>query len=141
MALCNGWAKYKFKVLSSLSRLGTADRYIFKNQPLQIAKRWQQSIFERVRQLFISTLILMTACDSGYKDRLFETLIHRTFVPKDGVTIEFVDSTYYVVEWGQDSARKSEKKVWSIENGLTGTVSSPETWATQKFSFSVYKQK
>jgi hypothetical protein len=32
-----------------------------------------------------------------------------------------VDSTYYVIEWEQDSARKSEKKIWSIENGLTGT--------------------
>lgn len=63
----------------------------------------------------------MTSCNSDSKDRLFKTLIHRTFIPKDGVAIQFVDSTYYVVEWGQDSARKSEKKVWSIENGLTGT--------------------
>ena len=37
------------------------------------------------------------------------------------MTIEFVDSAYYVMEWGQDSARKSERKFWRIENGLTGT--------------------
>jgi hypothetical protein len=66
-------------------------------------------------------LILMTSCNSNSKDMLFKTLIHRTFIPRDGVTIQFVDSSYYVVEWGQDSARRSEKKVWSIENRLTGT--------------------
>ena len=93
----------------------------FKLPPLHKSKRRQQSILKQVKQLSILTLILMTSCDSDSKDRLFETLIHRTFIPKDGVTIEFVDSIHYVAEWGQDSARKSEKKVWRIINGLTGT--------------------
>lgn len=81
----------------------------------------QQTIFEQLRQVLILSSILMTSCHSDSKDRLFESLIHQTFIPKEGVTIEFIDSTHYVVEWGQDSARKSEKKIWSIENGLTGT--------------------
>jgi hypothetical protein len=38
-AICNGWVKCKYKVLSSLLRLVTVDRYVFKSQPLQIAKR------------------------------------------------------------------------------------------------------
>jgi hypothetical protein len=41
-AICNGWGKCKYKVLSSLLRLVTVDRYVFKNQPLQIAKRCGQ---------------------------------------------------------------------------------------------------
>lgn len=38
-AICNGWVKCKYKVLSSLLRLVTVDKYLFKSQPLQIAKR------------------------------------------------------------------------------------------------------
>jgi hypothetical protein len=42
-AICNGWVKCKYKVLSSLLRLVTVDRYVFKSQPLQIAKRCGQA--------------------------------------------------------------------------------------------------
>ncbi len=38
-AICNGWVKCKYKVLSSLLRLVTVDKDAFKSQPLQIAKR------------------------------------------------------------------------------------------------------
>jgi len=55
------------------------------------------------------------------KDKLFETVYHRTFIPKHGVTIEFVDSTSYIVQWGPDSALKSKREMWSIESRLTGT--------------------
>jgi hypothetical protein len=41
-AICNGWVMCKYKVLSSLLRLVTVDRYVFKSQPLQIAKRYRQ---------------------------------------------------------------------------------------------------
>ena len=34
-AICNGWVKYEYKVLSSLLRLVTVDRYVFRSQPLQ----------------------------------------------------------------------------------------------------------
>jgi hypothetical protein len=37
-AICKDWVKYKYKVLSSLLRLVTVDKYVFKSQPLQIAK-------------------------------------------------------------------------------------------------------
>ena len=39
-AICNGWVTCKLNVLSSLLRLVTVDKYVFKSQPLQIAKRW-----------------------------------------------------------------------------------------------------
>jgi hypothetical protein len=38
-AICNGWVTCKYKALSSLLRLVTVDKYVFKTQPLQIAKR------------------------------------------------------------------------------------------------------
>lgn len=37
-----------YKVLSSLLRLVTVDRYVFKGQPLQIAKRCRQATMDRV---------------------------------------------------------------------------------------------
>lgn len=75
-----------------------------------------------MRRLSIVTLVLFVSC-SGFnsKDELFEALYHRTFIPKEGVTIEFVDSTSYIRQWGQDSSRKTKREVWSIERRLTGT--------------------
>lgn len=37
------------------------------------------------------------------------------------MTIQFVDSTSYIVSWRTGSAKGSEKKSWRIENRLTGT--------------------
>lgn len=47
-AICNGWVKCKYKVLSSLLRLVTVDKYVFKNQPLQIAKRCVLLFFRNI---------------------------------------------------------------------------------------------
>jgi hypothetical protein len=75
-----------------------------------------------VRRLSILILIFAASCnDHDSKDRLFGTLYRRTFIPKDGVTIEFVDSASYIVQWGPDSAKKSKKEIWGIESRLTGT--------------------
>lgn len=38
-AICNDWVKSKYKVLSSLLRLVTVDKYVFKSRLLQIARR------------------------------------------------------------------------------------------------------
>src|ERR1041385_5669078 len=68
------------------------------------------------------TLVLAVSCsDRGSKDRLFKILYHQTFIPQEGVTIEFIDSTSYLVRWGPDSAEKSKKEIWSIESRLAGT--------------------
>jgi len=42
LQFCNGWAKCKYKVLSSQLRLVTVDRYVFKSPPLRKHKRWWQ---------------------------------------------------------------------------------------------------
>ena len=42
-AICNGWGKCKYKILSSLLRLVTVDNNGFNSQPLQIAKRYAQA--------------------------------------------------------------------------------------------------
>lgn len=71
-----------------------------------------------MRPVVILVLFLTVSCgDNNRKDRLFKTLYHRTIVPKEGVIIEFIDSNFYVVKWGQES----QKRVWSIESRLTGT--------------------
>lgn len=84
---------------------------------------WQQSVFsDKVKRLIVLTFFLIGSCDDrDSTDRLFKALYHRTFIPKDGVTIEFIDSLSYRVQWGPDSARKSETKTWRIESRLTGT--------------------
>jgi hypothetical protein len=75
-----------------------------------------------MRQLFILTIFLAVSCRERHsKERLFESIYHGTFVPKEGVTIQFIDSTSYIVSWGPDSAKNSETNTWSIENRLTGT--------------------
>jgi hypothetical protein len=73
-----------------------------------------------MRRLSILTFFLIVSC-SDSKDKLFKTLHQKTFIPRDGVTINFIDSTSYQVEWGPDSARKSETKLWTVETRLTGT--------------------
>src|SRR5690606_25865603 len=45
-AICNGWMKCKYRVLSSLLRLVTVDNTVFKSQPLQIAKRCGQCLYQ-----------------------------------------------------------------------------------------------
>src|SRR5690606_9235763 len=47
-AICNGWMKCKYRVLSSLLRLVTVDNNAFKSQPLQIAKRYAQCRADKV---------------------------------------------------------------------------------------------
>jgi hypothetical protein len=56
-AICNGWVKCKYKVLSSLLRLVTVDRYVFKSQPLQIAKRCGQGLMKITDSLKITKLV------------------------------------------------------------------------------------
>lgn len=73
-----------------------------------------------MRRLSILTFLLVTSCGDT-KDELFDTVYHKTFVPKEGVTIEFIDSSFYIVGWGPDSLKRSEKKPWKVETRLTGT--------------------
>jgi hypothetical protein len=75
-----------------------------------------------VRRLTILTTLIALSCSGTHqKERLFASLYRETFIPRDWVTIEFVDSTSYIILSGTDSVKRMEKGIWSIENRLTGT--------------------
>jgi hypothetical protein len=72
----------------------------------------------KMKRFFILIIFLILSCSyNRSRDRLFKTLHHQTIVPREGVTIEFIDSTHYLLKWRQNS----EKLLWSIEERLTGT--------------------
>jgi hypothetical protein len=75
-----------------------------------------------VRGLLIPILIIVSSCsEQDQKEKLFENLYHKTFKPRDWVTIEFVDSASYIILSGVDSVRQMTKGTWRIEDDLVGT--------------------
>ena len=71
--------------------------------------------------IILTTLITVSCTGNHQKEKLFSSLYSETFIPKDGVTIEFIDSTSYIVLSGIDSVTRIERGIWSTENRLTGT--------------------
>jgi len=75
-----------------------------------------------VRVVIALAIFTSMACnDRSQEERLFQILYKNTFVPNDNVTIEFVDSTSFVVLSDADTLSRLERGLWSVENRLSGT--------------------
>lgn len=70
---------------------------------------------------FIAGLLMLLSCENKKSEaELFHALYGNKFVLNDESTIEFVDSSSYVISVGHESSQSRNYGRWGIESDLRG---------------------
>jgi hypothetical protein len=73
-------------------------------------------------------LLTISSCDNRDKEkRVFDALYQNKFYVNDSLTIEYVDSSFFVFLTGKDSVDGYNLGKWSVESELFGTVVKSQT--------------
>jgi hypothetical protein len=71
--------------------------------------------------ILLILLISISGCGSDKKEKLFNSLYQGSFAPKDGVIIEFTDSTSYKSFYTAGTPGEFETGSWSVRSSIAGT--------------------